>query len=507
MEQNNINIQKLGSASLKSRMMSWVATVMTGIVCITLLVSLYHSFKTDLDSLVTQGQQIVSIQSTAIAEPLWNLNTDQVQLYLSANKKNPDFKNASVTDQDGKEIARFGNFEDSEHDLKFLGDIMYHGGDHPQKIGNLHLTLTKEGIIEREKTEFMLSVLAFLILLAATMGAVYLSLQKIIMQPMNEVLDVIEAVANGDLSRQIPLRRDDELGRLSYSFNIMTQRLSRIYKAFEARTGSLETMNEELTMAREEAEAANKTKSQFLANMSHELRTPLNAIIGYSEILKEDLTDMGQEELCGDLDKIIHAGKHLLEIISDILDLSKIEAGKMDLHYENFEIKSLITGVEAIIKPLTVKRHNNLIIDCPDDIGIMNSDMTKVRQNIFNLLSNATKFTENGKIHLTAKRFNIGNEDWIEFKVSDTGIGLTADQAGKLFQAFKQADSSTTRKYGGTGLGLAITKRFCNMMGGDITVQSQYGEGSTFTIVLPAKPLNVRHEEPEELEEVEAKSA
>ncbi|MEB3701682.1 PAS domain-containing sensor histidine kinase [Candidatus Bealeia paramacronuclearis] len=489
MEKTQIQFLTSGRSGLKSRMMSWVATVMTGIVCITLLASLYHSFKTDLESLVTQGHQLVSIQSTSVAEPLWNLNTQQVDLYLSANAKNPDFKNAVVKDQEGKVISQYGKLDVSEDDLKFEGDIIYRGGDKPQKIGSLFLTLTKEGIIAREKTEFIISVFAFLILLSATMATVYFSLQRIIMSPLNEVLDVIEAVANGDLSRQIPLRRDDELGRLSLSFNKMTQRLNRIYKAFEARTHALETMNEELTLAREDAETANKTKSQFLANMSHELRPPLNAIIGYSEILKEDLIDMGQDSLCEDLDKIIQAGKHLLEIISDILDLSKIEAGKMELHYENFDVQALIQGVEAIIKPLTSKRNNTLLMDCSKDLGIMNADMTKVRQNIFNLLSNATKFTENGVITLTAKRFEIQDEDWIEFQVSDTGIGLTQEQMGKLFQAFKQADSSTTRKYGGTGLGLAITKRFCNMMGGDITVESQYGMGSIFTIVLPASPL------------------
>jgi signal transduction histidine kinase len=228
---------------------------------------------------------------------------------------------------------------------------------------------------------------------------------------------------------------------------------------------------------------ASQHKSQFLANMSHELRTPLNAIIGYSEMLQEEAEDLDQESLIPDLQKVNAAGKHLLGLINDILDLSKIEAGRMDLFIESFEIGQLVRDVEAIVQPLMGKNGNALVVDRADDVGEMRADLTKVRQTLFNLLSNAAKFTDHGTISLTVDR---KSDDWLTFAVSDTGIGMTEDQLGRLFEAFSQAEASTRSKYGGTGLGLAISRHFCRMMGGDLTVESAYGEGSTFTVRLPA---------------------
>jgi CheY-like chemotaxis protein len=211
----------------------------------------------------------------------------------------------------------------------------------------------------------------------------------------------------------------------------------------------------------------------------------MNAIIGYSEMLMEEAEDLGQESFLPDLHKIHGAAKHLLSLINDILDLSKIEAGRMELYPENFEVRNLIEDVVATIHPLIEKNANALKIDLPDHLGTMHTDLTKVRQSLFNLLSNASKFTENGTITLKVEQYAKARQNWISFQVSDTGIGMTPEQLGKLFQAFTQADASTTRKYGGTGLGLAITKRFCQMMGGDIFVESEFGKGSTFTIQLP----------------------
>ncbi|HEY2987645.1 MAG TPA: response regulator [Candidatus Binatia bacterium] len=220
--------------------------------------------------------------------------------------------------------------------------------------------------------------------------------------------------------------------------------------------------------------------------MSHELRTPLNAIIGYSEMLEEEAKDLGQETFIPDLHKIHGAGKHLMSLINNILDLSKIEAGKMDLYLESFAIAPMIQEVVATVKPLIEKNANTLQVQCADNLGFMRADLTKVRQLLFNLLSNASKFTEHGTITLDAGRAGVDGDEWISFKVRDTGIGMSQEQTGKLFQAFTQADASTTRKYGGTGLGLAISQKFCHMMGGDITLESSPGEGTTFTIRLPA---------------------
>ena len=246
----------------------------------------------------------------------------------------------------------------------------------------------------------------------------------------------------------------------------------------------LRQQNLELEEARELSEVANRTKSQFLANMSHELRTPLNAIIGYSEILQEDAADSGQEQLVPDLKKIEGAGRHLLGLINDILDLSKVEAGKMDVFIEDIDISSLLDEVKSIITPLVAKNGNKLELHLADHIGSMRTDRTKVKQCLLNVLSNASKFTQDGKLTVEVERLET-DRPMIQIAISDTGIGMSEEQLGRLFQAFSQADASTTKKFGGTGLGLAITRHFCRLLGGDITVASQVGAGSTFTITLP----------------------
>jgi signal transduction histidine kinase/DNA-binding response OmpR family regulator len=241
----------------------------------------------------------------------------------------------------------------------------------------------------------------------------------------------------------------------------------------------------ELKQREQDAEEANRAKSQFLANMSHELRTPLNAVIGITEMLEEDAVEDGQEDFVEPLQRISRAGKHLLELINEILDLSKIEAGKLDLNLEEFDLVALLQDAVATARNLAEKNGNSLTARYPEDPGSMFADMTRVRQIVLNLLSNACKFTENGEIELRASKVAIGDDWWLELAISDTGIGLTPEQMGKLFQDFSQADSSTTRKYGGTGLGLAISRRLCLLMGGDIDVTSAVGEGTTFTVKLP----------------------
>ena len=237
----------------------------------------------------------------------------------------------------------------------------------------------------------------------------------------------------------------------------------------------------ELQAKTEELEIASRHKSEFLANMSHELRTPLNAIIGYSELIAEECEDLGAGELIPDLGKIQSAGKHLLNLISGILDLAKVEAGRMDLFVEPIDISALVTEVDQIVRPLVEKNRNTFVLDCPADVGAFDADLVKVKQVLFNLLSNSAKFTDRGSITLTVTR----RPDAVDFAITDTGIGMTDEQIGRLFEAFSQADVSTTRKYGGTGLGLALSRSFCQMMGGDITVTSELGTGSTFTVSLP----------------------
>jgi len=228
---------------------------------------------------------------------------------------------------------------------------------------------------------------------------------------------------------------------------------------------------------------ASQHKSQFLANMSHELRTPLNAIIGVTEMLREDADALKQDT--EPLDRVLGAARHLLALINDILDLSKIEAGRMELHLETFALVPIIQDVAKTIEPMATKNGNRLVIDCTADLGTIHADQTRFRQSLLNLTSNANKFTEKGTITIAAHEERENGRDWITLAVADTGIGMTPEQMGKLFQEFSQASSTTASKYGGTGLGLAISRRFCQMMGGDITVESEPGRGSTFTIRLP----------------------
>jgi PAS domain S-box-containing protein len=247
-----------------------------------------------------------------------------------------------------------------------------------------------------------------------------------------------------------------------------------------------------LVRARDAAEAASRAKSAFLANMSHELRTPLNAIIGYSELLEEIAADNDHGEYAEDLRKVQTAGKHLLSLINGILDLSKVEAGRMDVMVDEFDVTDTLQELLETLRPLAEGRQNVLTLQVDPSVGTMRSDLTKVRQILFNLLSNANKFTADGSVVLGGRRFAENGRDWIEFTVQDTGIGIAPDQAEHLFQDFTQADASTTRKYGGTGLGLAISRRFCQLLEGEITLTSASGEGSTFKVRLPADARGVR---------------
>ncbi|MEG4068552.1 ATP-binding protein [Microcoleus sp. Pol11C2] len=323
------------------------------------------------------------------------------------------------------------------------------------------------------------------ILAAYTSGAIARSLEATTL-----IAQRVTEESNFDL--QVPVTTSDEVGMLAISLNELIQRVGEY--------------TEELHEAKVAAEAANRSKSAFLANMSHELRTPLNAIINYSEMLQEDAQDSGSEDFLPDLEKIQTAGKHLLDMISDILDISKIEAGHVTLYLENFDVATMIEEVMTTAQPLVEKKGNALALKTKGELGTMYADQPKVRQILLNLLSNAAKFTEKGVITIGVERMKIEksrptkpnkNNDFqsgsnytsqvLMFRVSDTGIGMTDEQLEQIFKPFTQADASTTRKYGGTGLGLTISQRLCQILGGEISVESEDGKGSTFIVSLPER--------------------
>lgn len=256
----------------------------------------------------------------------------------------------------------------------------------------------------------------------------------------------------------------------------------------EERT-KLQGLNEDLERARRAADDASQAKSRFLANMSHELRTPLNAIIGYSELLLEVAEEKADDSSIPDLQKIRIAGRHLLSLINDVLDFSKIEAGRMDLAYETFSVCDMCMETMAIATPLAEKNHNRLELQCCGSIGSIHADQMRLRQSLFNLISNACKFTTHGSIVLLFDRKNTDDDGngYFSVSVTDTGLGMTPEQLSRLFEDFVQANSTTSQRYGGTGLGLSLSRKLCRMMGGDIIVTSEYGKGSTFTIRLPVK--------------------
>jgi signal transduction histidine kinase len=414
---------------------------------------------------------------------------------LASLKARPNIDEGVLYDAAGKVFATYPSQPSGQPLLPVPPDLspgVHYSGDHIYTVTNVSMDTDKEKLgslyLSSTMAEYSANVREYIkigvwILLACLAISLILAnvLAHILSQPIRSLSAIADTVAREENYKlHAEKTSNDEIGHLVDSFNKMMN--------------EIEKRDEQLKEATAQAQAANSAKSAFLANMSHELRTPLNAIIGYSEMLQEDCEDFDAQDMIPDLKKINSAGKHLLQLINDILDLSKIEAGKMELYLEPFDARNLIEEVDSMVQTLVSKNANKLEVTIGEGVGQMTADVTKVRQLMFNLLSNACKFTKQGVIGLKAVR----DGDFVQFSVSDSGIGMTPEQMGKLFQEFQQADASTTRKFGGTGLGLAISKKFCQMMGGDIWVESEYGKGSTFHFKLPVVVIDPKAQPKEE---------
>ncbi|HRI11182.1 MAG TPA: ATP-binding protein, partial [Nannocystaceae bacterium] len=319
--------------------------------------------------------------------------------------------------------------------------------------------------------------------------------------PLARLTANLARFTSGDIDTRTPVESEDELGELAGRFNAMAAQVGNLLHSLEQQARrlraeiaerteqevKLQAQSEALSEARDQALAANRAKSAFLARMSHELRTPLNAVIGYGELIQEIAEEEANEEVARDADAIVRSARHLLELINDVLDLSKIEAGRMEVHIEDFDAAEMIRDVTSVAQPLVERQRNQLVTLLDRDAIPMRSDRTKLRQCLLNLLSNAAKFTEDGTIEVRVRHESLGALPVIVIAVSDTGVGLDEEEQKRLFGAFSQVDNELTRRHGGTGLGLAITRRLCRKLGGDISVESARGVGTTFTMRLPLR--------------------
>jgi signal transduction histidine kinase/ActR/RegA family two-component response regulator len=450
----------------------------------------------------------VSIDAV-IAEDIPLLET----IVTQATERDPNIVTMVIENSSGKQLMKWNRRENVARE-----DAMYLEQDitlENESFGKMKITLNAASMNRDIRQHVKQVRLMFIAILSLVAFLLIVGLHRVVIKPIRLIDQRLIGLKAGDLDSRVSISAARELMGLAKSVNDLgaawklkgkrerqlqeaqqaleishdqlAEHSKNLESIVEARTAELATVAHEAQEAKREAEQANLSKSSFLATMSHELRTPLNAIIGYGEMLIEECGELEPEEYNADLDKIVSAGKHLLGLINDILDLSKIEAGKMDFFLEDFDLAETLEGLKDIIAPKVKENSNTFDLIIGDNIGSVHADCTKLRQCIINILGNASKFTENGTITLEAERYSQDGEDWISIAVSDTGIGMTPEQVAKLFQPFSQADSSTTRKFGGTGLGLTITRHFSQLMGGDITVKSEANVGSTFTLKIPAK--------------------
>jgi signal transduction histidine kinase len=497
------------------------------IFIIFLAYTVNSTYEDEMNALKLHAKISTELQASALANPVWNLNEASINEIIQSLKTDPSFISSTLLLPQGESQLGQTHIDfvrNPEETINPSNIVEYRSPITLPEQGNLGILKNQFSslkIYQNYSNDIAQGIGELFLLLSSIAMILYYTLRILIMRPLNSLIGTMEQVTSGDLTAQANITTQDEMGRMAQNFEKMryflTNTLEQLNKSRQdlkqyaetlevtvaKRTHDLQLSNEdlkktvdELKIAKDEATQANLTKSQFLANMSHELRTPLNAIIGYSEMIEEECAERGLTFFSSDLDKISMSGKHLLSLINDILDLSKIEAGKMTIYLEDIPIISMIHDVNTIAQPLVTKNNNMFNLEYPEALEstIMHTDAIKVRQCILNLISNASKFTENGTITLSINLSGKEGKQMVSFAVQDTGIGIPSEQLNRLFKSFSQVDSQTTRKYGGTGLGLYLTERFCNALGGHVTVDSAVDKGSIFTIFLPlvSKPFPER---------------
>ncbi len=495
-------------------------TMVVGLVLLALIASIATSWLASRNArqhLILQGKQVTENFARQSILALLYGSPDNAADSAAATLAFPDVDYVSIVDLNGKRLLESGNTNahpwsaplkpesksavlgrETADSLDFYSPVYTSGSSDvaegspfqasppkPELLGTVHVVISKASLIKAQRSIFTDNISLSLGFAMALLVFLRLIVKRITtpLQNLSEVMT--QADEQGDAQIRAEIRGPSEITHMAQSFNKMMETLEERDLRLRRHRDMLETevalRTQELVQARDEAVRASKHKSEFLANMSHELRTPMNAIIGYTEMVTEDLEVQGNKEAVADLKRVKNASHHLLSLINSVLDLSKIEAGRMDLWLETVSLRELLNQVRDSVEPMIIKNNNQFEVEADLSEDVIDIDPGKVRQILLNLLSNAAKFTKDGRIRMSVKY----NKRLLSVEVEDTGIGIPAEMQDQIFEAFRQVDMSTTRDYGGTGLGLGISQRYCQLMGGEITVKSRVGEGSTFTMRIP----------------------